>query len=77
VTAGAGAIKGWTVTLTYPAAQSVQQAWNATVTASGSSVTARNVAYNGPLGAGANASFGFIGAGTGTTTPTATCAATV
>jgi len=77
VTAGAAAIKGWTVTLAYPSAQGIQQAWNATVTASGSSVTARNVAYNGALNAGANASFGFIGTGTGTGTPTVTCTATV
>ena len=77
VTAGASAIKGWTVTLNYPSAQGIQQAWNATVTASGSAVTARNVAYNGALGAGANASFGFIGTGTGTATPTATCTATL
>ena len=32
-----------------------QQDWNATVTTSGSTVTARNVDYNGTLGAGANA----------------------
>jgi chitin-binding protein len=77
VTAGASAIKGWTVTLTYPGAQAVQQAWNATVTASGSALTARNVGYNGTLNAGASATFGFIGTGTGTGIPAATCAATL
>jgi chitin-binding protein len=77
VTAGSSAIKGWRVTLTYPSAPGVQQGWNANVTASGSAVTATNVAYNGALNAGASASFGFIGTGTGTGSPTATCAATV
>jgi chitin-binding protein len=77
VTAGASAIKGWTVTLNYPGAQSVQQGWNATVAASGSTVTARNVSYNGALNAGASASFGFIGTGSASAITTATCTATL
>lgn len=77
VTAGASPIKGWSVNLAYPSAQGIQQGWNATVTASGNSVTARNVSYNGALNAGANASFGFIGTGPGTAIPTATCTATL
>ncbi|MFY1632914.1 lytic polysaccharide monooxygenase auxiliary activity family 9 protein [Solwaraspora sp. WMMB335] len=74
VTAGSSAISGWTVTLTYPSGQTVQQAWNATVTASGSTVTARNVSYNGSLGAGASTNFGFI-ASSAAGTPSVTCAA--
>jgi chitin-binding protein len=74
VRAGSAAIKGWTVRLTYPAAQPVQQGWNATVTASGSTVTATNASYNGALGAGATTSFGFIGSGT-SSTPTVACTA--
>jgi cellulase/cellobiase CelA1 len=76
VTAGPAAIKGWTVTLAYAGGQTVQQGWNATVSASGSTVTATNTGYNGALASGASASFGFIGAGPGGT-PTATCRATV
>ena len=53
VTAGSAAINGWTVTWTFANGQTVTQAWNATVTSSGSAVTARNVSYNGNLGAGA------------------------
>ncbi|WP_326554470.1 lytic polysaccharide monooxygenase auxiliary activity family 9 protein [Micromonospora sp. NBC_01813] len=75
VTAGSSAISGWTVTLTYPSGQTVQQAWNATVSASGSTVTARNAGYNGNLGAGASTSFGFIGSSAGGT-PSVTCSAT-
>jgi predicted carbohydrate-binding protein with CBM5 and CBM33 domain len=76
VTAGSAAIKGWTVTLGYAGSQTVQQGWNATVSASGNTVTATNASYNGALGAGASASFGFIGTGT-SSTPTVTCRATV
>jgi lytic cellulose monooxygenase (C4-dehydrogenating) len=72
VTAGSTAISGWRVTLSYPSATPVQQGWNATVSASGSTVTATNAAYNGALTAGASTSFGFIASGT-PATPTATC----
>ncbi|NYH45312.1 hypothetical protein HNR22_005039 [Micromonospora jinlongensis] len=76
VTAGASSIAGWTVTWTVANGQSVTQAWNATVTSQGSTVTARNVAYNGALGAGASTTFGFLGSSTGTpSAPTLTCTA--
>ncbi|HEX8345316.1 MAG TPA: cellulose binding domain-containing protein, partial [Actinoplanes sp.] len=75
VRAGSAAIRGWTVTLTFPNGQTVQQGWNATVSASGNTVTARNASYNGALAAGATASFGFIGGGTNGA-PTVTCSAT-
>ncbi|MGW1059742.1 lytic polysaccharide monooxygenase auxiliary activity family 9 protein [Micromonospora rubida] len=78
VTAGASAIKTWTVTWTYANGQQVSSSWNATVTSSGATVTARNVAYNGALAAGAKTTFGFLGSSTGTNTaPTPTCTATV
>jgi len=77
VTAGGTAITGWAVTWTYANGQTVTQAWNATVTTSGSTVTARNVAYNGALAAGAGTTFGFLGSWTGTNSvPTASCTAT-
>jgi mannan endo-1,4-beta-mannosidase len=76
VTAGSAAINNWTVTWTYANGQTVTQAWNATVTSSGSSVTARNVSYNGKLAAGASATFGFLGSWTGTNSvPAVTCTA--
>lgn len=76
VTAGTAPISGWTVTWTYANGQRVSQAWNATVTTSGTTVTARNVAYNGSLGAGASTAFGFLGSWNGTNTaPTVTCTA--
>jgi mannan endo-1,4-beta-mannosidase len=76
VTAGSTAISGWTVAWTFPSGQTVTQAWNAQVTSSGSSVTARNMNYNGSLGAGASTTFGFIGSWNGSNTnPTPTCTA--
>ncbi|WBB89323.1 lytic polysaccharide monooxygenase [Verrucosispora sp. WMMC514] len=76
VTAGNAAIRGWRVTWTNSSGQQVNQAWNATLTSSGSTVTATNVSYNGNLGAGASTSFGFLASGSSTTTPTVTCTAT-
>jgi predicted carbohydrate-binding protein with CBM5 and CBM33 domain len=77
VAAGAAAIRGWTVTWTYANGQTVAQSWNTTITSSGSTVTARNVSYNGTLGAGASTTFGLLGSWTGTNTaPTLSCTAT-
>ena len=75
VTAGAAAIKGWTVTLAFPGSPGLQQTWNATTTVSGNTVTATNVGYNGAPSAGAATSFGFLGSGS-PGTPTTTCSAT-
>ncbi len=71
------AINGWRVTWQFANGQTITQSWNATVTASGSSVTATNVSYNGALSAGATTQFGFLGTWNGTNTaPTPTCTAT-
>ncbi len=76
VTAGSSAISGWTVTWTFGDGQQVTQAWNAQVSSSGSTVTARNMSYNGSLGAGAATTFGFLGSWNGTNSvPTLTCTA--
>jgi hypothetical protein len=58
-------ITSWTLAWSYPAGQQVTQAWNSTVTQSGSQVTAKNVGYNGSLATNASASFGFNGTWTG------------
>jgi len=77
VTAGSAAITAWTTTWTFANGQTVTQAWNATVTSSGSGITARNVGYNGSLAAGASTTFGFLGSWNGSNgVPTATCTAT-
>ncbi|HKS99729.1 MAG TPA: cellulase family glycosylhydrolase [Rugosimonospora sp.] len=76
VTAGTAAIHGWTVTWTFGNGQTLTQSWNATVTSSGSTVTARNMSYNGALGAGTSTTFGFLGSWNGTNgVPAASCSA--
>ncbi|MEU2239099.1 cellulose binding domain-containing protein [Streptomyces sp. NPDC018338] len=57
---------GWALGWQYPAGQRVGQMWNATPTQTGTSVTAGNAGWNGPVAAGASASFGFTGTWTGT-----------
>jgi chitodextrinase len=69
---GTSTVNGWTLTYALPAGQTVTSAWNATVSASGSAVTARNLSYNGTLAPGASTSFGYQGTHGGSyTSPTA------
>ncbi|MEV4278439.1 cellulase family glycosylhydrolase [Actinoplanes xinjiangensis] len=76
VKAGTSAITGWTVTWTWPDGQRFTNSWNATVSSSGETVTARNAPYNGRLAAGAEAAWGFTASrGTTNTNPAVTCAA--
>ncbi|TYB65407.1 oxidoreductase [Nonomuraea sp. PA05] len=56
---GTAARSGWTVTFTLPAEHTVTGSWNAVLTVSGGTVTARNAAHNGALGAGQSTTFGF------------------
>ncbi|MFG1868694.1 GH12 family glycosyl hydrolase domain-containing protein [Micromonospora arborensis] len=58
---GSSAINGWTLTYSLPSGQQVSNAWNATVSQSGSTVTARNVGHNGSVAPGGTASFGYQG----------------
>ncbi|MEU0079702.1 glycoside hydrolase N-terminal domain-containing protein [Micromonospora tulbaghiae] len=78
VTAGATAIRGWTVSWTFPNGQVINQIWSGTHTQNGANVTVRNVDYNGSLPAGGSTTFGFIGTAGGTNNPPAnlTCTTT-
>jgi alpha-L-fucosidase 2 len=71
VTAGATAIKGWTVSWTFPNGQVISQVWSGTHTQSGSSVTVTNAAYNGALAPGAATTFGLIASVAGVNQPPA------
>ncbi|WP_244937594.1 cellulose binding domain-containing protein [Cellulomonas uda] len=55
------AVSSWLLTWTFPAGQTVTQAWNTSLTQSGATVSARNASYNGSLGTGASAEIGFNG----------------
>ncbi|MEU7908615.1 cellulase family glycosylhydrolase [Actinoplanes sp. NPDC049118] len=61
-------INGWQLGWTFPSGQTVTQAWNATITSSGSQVTATNVGYNAAIATNASVSFGFNGAWAGSNT---------
>jgi endo-1,4-beta-xylanase len=56
---GTSAITGWTVTFTLPAGHTLSGSWNAAVTVSGQTVTAKNMGYNGNLAPNAGTTFGF------------------
>jgi hypothetical protein len=58
-------INGWTLRWSYAAGQTVSQAWNATVSQSGATVSATNVGYNGTIATNGRVSFGFNGSWTG------------
>ncbi|MEV6299150.1 cellulose binding domain-containing protein [Actinoplanes sp. NPDC051861] len=59
------AVTGWTLGWTLAAGQGVTQAWNATVSVSGTAVTAKNVGYNGSVATGGSVTFGFNGTWSG------------
>jgi len=58
---GTATVNGWTVKFSFPGDQHVTNAWNATVTQSGTAVTATNVSYNPTIAPGGNVQFGFQG----------------
>ncbi|GGM79270.1 rhamnogalacturonan lyase [Dactylosporangium sucinum] len=57
-------MNGWALTWTFAAGQAVSQAWNATVTASGSAARAVDAGYNAAIATGGTVSFGFNGSWT-------------
>jgi hypothetical protein len=58
-------LTSWSLVWSYAAGQTVTQAWNTTLTQSGSTVTARNAGHNGSVGTNGTVSFGFNGSWTG------------
>jgi hypothetical protein len=71
VTNNAAAISGWTLTWTFTGTQRVTSGWNADITQTGQSVSARNQAGNSTIATGASVQFGFQATFDGTNdTPT-------
>jgi hypothetical protein len=58
---GSSAINGWNLAFSFPGDQRITNAWSATVSQNGTSVTATNASYNGSIPPGGNTSFGFQG----------------
>lgn len=73
VQSGSSPRTSWQVSWTLPSGQTITQLWNASYTVSGSTVTARNLIYNGTLAANASTTFGFTGGGTNGTPAGLTC----
>ncbi|MEV4276423.1 extracellular catalytic domain type 1 short-chain-length polyhydroxyalkanoate depolymerase [Actinoplanes xinjiangensis] len=60
-------VNGWTLAFTLPAGQAITSGWNATYSPTSGRVTARNVAHNATIAAGASVGIGFQAAHTGDT----------
>ena len=69
---GSSSTRGWVVT--WNGAQTITNAWSATVTKSGSTFRAANVGYNGAIAPNGTTTFGFQATGT-PSTPALTCTA--
>ena len=70
---GSVSIKGWTIHFTFPGTQTVGSGWNATVTQSGSAVTATSMNYNGALAPGQSTTLGMNVNGTAALPTGITC----
>ncbi|MDI5940864.1 MULTISPECIES: endo-1,4-beta-xylanase [Micromonospora] len=62
---GPDPVNAWSFGFYFTAGQQVTNAWNATVSQSGTQVLARNASYNGAVAVGGTVSFGFQGTHTG------------
>ncbi|MFI5895124.1 cellulase family glycosylhydrolase [Actinoplanes sp. NPDC051513] len=60
---GGGAVNPWSVTWSWPSGVTLASGWNATVTQSGTTVTAAAPTYAGSLAAGASVTVGFTANG--------------
>ena len=71
---GASPLNGWTVTWTFADGQTISQLWGGSLTQSGSSMTVKNLSYNGAIGANGSTTFGFNASWNNTNgVPTLTC----
>ncbi|PJE99630.1 glycosyl hydrolase family 5 [Streptomyces carminius] len=64
---GSAPVEGWELSFALPDGQSVTNSWNASVTTSGSTVTARGTGPDAAIAPGATRSFGFQGTYSGGT----------
>ncbi|GAA2399623.1 glycoside hydrolase family 18 chitinase [Streptomyces glaucosporus] len=62
---GDTAINAWTLKWDFPSGTTVGSFWDADITGSGGTYTAKNKSWNGTLAPGASVSFGFNGSGSG------------
>ncbi|MER5628188.1 cellulose binding domain-containing protein [Streptosporangium sp. NPDC002544] len=62
-------VNGWTLKWSFAAGQQVTQAWNSTLTQSGTQVSATDAGYNAAIATGATVSFGFNASWNNSTNP--------
>lgn len=65
----ANAVNGWTLGWAFRGAEKISNAWSATVTQTGTSVTAKDAGYNASIAPGGTTSFGFQATGAPGATP--------
>ncbi|WP_181449679.1 endo-1,4-beta-xylanase [Streptomyces cyaneus] len=65
ISCSGAALSSWKVSWAYGAGQQLTQAWNATCTQSGATVTCSNASYNGTVPDGGSVTFGFNGSWSG------------
>ncbi|MGK5499534.1 cellulose binding domain-containing protein, partial [Streptomyces sp. URMC 125] len=58
-------ISGWTLKWDFPTGTKAGSAWDASLSSSGNTYTAKNLSWNGTLAPGSSVSFGFNGTGSG------------
>ncbi|MFJ4839442.1 glycoside hydrolase family 6 protein [Streptomyces sp. NPDC088746] len=66
------AVAGWQLQWSFAGGEKVSQGWNATVSQSGTAVTAKDAGYNAALATGASATFGFNATASGNSAVPAT-----
>ncbi|MGB3438637.1 MAG: cellulose binding domain-containing protein [Actinophytocola sp.] len=67
VNTGTASVDGWSLVFTLPAGQTITSGWSAGYSPTSGQVTARNVAYNPGIAAGASVTIGFQATHTGNT----------
>jgi len=70
---GSTGLNGWTVPLSLPSGQSIQNLWNGVNSGTSGSITVRNAPYNGSIGANGTTTFGYVANGNSASTPTLSC----
>jgi Cellulose binding domain len=74
---GASAISGWTASFMFAdTSEAITSSWNATISQTGTQVTAVNAAYNGSIAAGSSTTFGMTVDGSNSSLSGLSCAVT-
>jgi hypothetical protein len=70
---GSSTLNGWTVPMTLPGGQTIQNLWNGVNSGTSGSITVRNAPYNGSIGPNGSTTFGYVVMGSSTAAPSVGC----